>query len=133
MNDETMTEPSPKARPPLRVLCLDGGGILGAFTAGVLSGLMDRAQTDEERAAQAEGREKREGQLRFIRYDSAEFTARYRAAGAADFVTPVVAKGQGPNLWEGFFRCRKLVAFVIDRAHSGTLRPPPAVHGRQGP
>lgn len=27
-----------------------------------------------------------------------------------------VAKGQGHNLWAGFFRCQELVAFVLARA-----------------
>jgi hypothetical protein len=31
-------------RGTLRILALDGGGILGAFTAGVLDGLLERAQ-----------------------------------------------------------------------------------------
>jgi patatin-like phospholipase/acyl hydrolase len=44
-------------------LALDGGGILGAFTAGVLDGLLQRAEQDEQRAAEAEGRGKREVRL----------------------------------------------------------------------
>jgi hypothetical protein len=27
-----------------------------------------------------------------------------------------IAKGQGHNLWEGFFQCQELVDFVIARA-----------------
>ena len=50
-----------------------------------------------------------------LKENSAEFVARYRAAGAADAVTLIVAKGQGHNYWEGFFRCRELVDFAIDR------------------
>jgi patatin-like phospholipase/acyl hydrolase len=38
------------------VLALDGGGILGAFTAGVLDGLMERAREDEVARARLEGR-----------------------------------------------------------------------------
>jgi dipeptidyl aminopeptidase/acylaminoacyl peptidase len=54
--------------------------------------------------------------------NSAAFVARYRAAGAADAVTLITAKGQGHNYWEGFFRCRKLVDFSIERARSGAAR-----------
>ena len=42
--------------------------------------------------------------------NSAAFVDAYRAGGAADAVTLVVAEGQGHNYWEGFFRCRELVA-----------------------
>ena len=50
-----------------------------------------------------------------LKENSAEFVARYRAAGAADAVTLIVAKGQGHNFWEGFFRCQELVDFVVKR------------------
>jgi hypothetical protein len=50
--------------------------------------------------------------------NSAAFVARYRAAGAADAVTLITAKGQGHNYWEGFFHCQKLVDFAIERARS---------------
>jgi pimeloyl-ACP methyl ester carboxylesterase len=55
--------------------------------------------------------------------NSAEFAARYRAAGAADIVTLVAVPGQGHNFWEGFFRCRELIDFAIDRARSGSMQP----------
>ncbi len=45
---------------------------------------------------------------------------RYTAAGRADLVTLIVAEGQGHSLWEGFFRCRELVDFLIDRARAGS-------------
>ena len=51
--------------------------------------------------------------------NSAEFVARYKAAGAADAVTLIVAKGQGHNYWEGFFRCKELIEFAIERARAG--------------
>jgi dipeptidyl aminopeptidase/acylaminoacyl peptidase len=54
-----------------------------------------------------------------LKENSAEFAARYRAAGAGDLVTLDVVKGQGHNYWEGFFRCRGLIDFVIDRARAG--------------
>jgi patatin-like phospholipase/acyl hydrolase len=47
----------------LRILALDGGGILGAFTAGVLDGLLERAQQDENRAARREQRNPRQLEL----------------------------------------------------------------------
>ena len=55
--------------------------------------------------------------------NSAELAARYEAAGAKDAVTLVVAKGQGHNFWEGFFRCPELIEFVIARARSGAAVP----------
>jgi acetyl esterase/lipase len=48
-----------------------------------------------------------------LKENSAELAARYEAAGAKDAVTLVVAKGQGHNFWEGFFRCPELVQFAI--------------------
>ncbi len=51
--------------------------------------------------------------------NSAEFVARYKAAGAEDAVTLIVAKGQGHNYWEGFFRCQELVDFAVARARDG--------------
>jgi arylsulfatase A-like enzyme len=59
-----------------------------------------------------------------LKENSAEFVAKYRAAGAAEMVTLIVAKGQGHNFWEGFFRCRPLIEFAIDRAHAGALAIP---------
>jgi len=57
-----------------------------------------------------------------LRENSAEFSARFKAAGAQDAVTLVVAKGQGHNYWEGFFRCPELVEFAIDRALNGAAQ-----------
>ena len=54
-----------------------------------------------------------------LKQNSAEFVARYQAAGAADAVKLIVAKGQGHNMWEGFFHCQELVDFAIDRARAG--------------
>jgi arylsulfatase A-like enzyme len=59
-----------------------------------------------------------------LKENSAEFVAKYRAAGAAEIVTLIVAKGQGHNFWEGFFRCRPLIEFAIDRAHAGAMPVP---------
>ena len=56
-----------------------------------------------------------------LKDNSAEFAARYRGAGASDAVTLIVAKGQGHNLWEGFFHCRELVDFAIERALAGAV------------
>ena len=53
-----------------------------------------------------------------IKENSAEFVARYDTAGAKDEVKLVVAKGQGHNYWEGFFRCPELIEFAIARAQS---------------
>jgi arylsulfatase A-like enzyme len=54
-----------------------------------------------------------------LKENSAEFVARYRAAGAADDATLIVAKGQGHNYWEGFFHCQELIDFAIARAKIG--------------
>jgi dipeptidyl aminopeptidase/acylaminoacyl peptidase len=51
-----------------------------------------------------------------LKENSAEFVARYKAAGAEKAVTLNVAKGQGHNYWQGFFRCQELVDFAIARA-----------------
>lgn len=48
-----------------------------------------------------------------LRENSAEFVARYQAAGAADSVRLVVAEGQGHNFWPGFFQNEEFVEFVI--------------------
>ncbi len=58
-----------------------------------------------------------------LKANSAEFAARYRAAGVPDSVTLIVAKGQGHNFWEGFFHCQGLVDFAIDRARAGAVPP----------
>lgn len=54
-----------------------------------------------------------------LKENSAEFVARYKAAGAEDAVKLIVAKGQGHNYWEGFFRCQELIDFAIERAQEG--------------
>jgi len=54
-----------------------------------------------------------------LQENSAEFVARYKAAGADGLVILNVAKGQGHNYWQGFFRCQALVDFAIERAHAG--------------
>lgn len=59
-----------------------------------------------------------------LKENSAEFVARYKAAGATDSVRLIIAEGQGHNFWEGFFRCRELIDFAIARAREGALRMP---------
>ncbi|MCY2963748.1 MAG: prolyl oligopeptidase family serine peptidase [Planctomycetota bacterium] len=54
-----------------------------------------------------------------LKENSAEFAAKYQSAGVGDLVTLVVAKGQGHNYWEGFFRCQELIDFAIERAKAG--------------
>jgi len=58
-----------------------------------------------------------------LQENSAELAARYEAAGVKDVVSLVVAKGQGHNFWEGFFRCPELIEFAIARARSGAAAP----------
>jgi hypothetical protein len=43
----------------------------------------------------------------------------YEAAGKGDLVQLIVAKGQGHNFWEGFFRCQELVDFLVAQAKGG--------------
>lgn len=54
-----------------------------------------------------------------LKENSAEFVARYKAAGAGDLAQLIVAERQGHNFWEGFFRCQELVDFAIERAKAG--------------
>lgn len=54
-----------------------------------------------------------------LKENSAEVAARYKAEGAEGVVKLIVAKGQGHNFWEGFFRCQELVDFAIARARAG--------------
>jgi hypothetical protein len=54
-----------------------------------------------------------------LKENSAEFVARYKAQGAQGKVKLLVAKGQGHNYWEGFFRCRELIEFAIAQARLG--------------
>jgi 6-phosphogluconolactonase len=54
-----------------------------------------------------------------LKENSAEFVARYKAERAEDAVKLIVAKGQGHNYWEGFFRCEELIDFAIAQAGAG--------------
>lgn len=54
-----------------------------------------------------------------LKENSAEFVSRYKAANAEALITLIVAKGQGHNYWQGFFRCQELVDFAIARAQDG--------------
>ncbi len=54
-----------------------------------------------------------------LKENSAEFKARYQAAGEEPLVTLIVAEGQGHNYWEGFFRCPQLIDFAIEQAKQG--------------
>ncbi len=58
--------------------------------------------------------------------NSAEYRRRYESEGAGELVQLVIAKGQGHNYWEGFFRCEALVEFAIKHARAGAApRPNP--------
>lgn len=43
----------------------------------------------------------------------------YKRENAESSVTLLIAKGQGHNYWEGFFRCQQLIDFVIFHAKHG--------------
>lgn len=51
--------------------------------------------------------------------NSAALAEHYKNAGATDVATLVIPKGQGHNMWEGFFRSEELIAFAIRRAEAG--------------
>lgn len=51
--------------------------------------------------------------------NSAALVERYKQADAGDAATLIVAKGQGHNMWEGFFRSEELIAFAIRQADAG--------------
>jgi len=60
-----------------------------------------------------------EDQVVPLQKNSAEFVARYRTERAEGLVKLIVAKGQGHNYWEGFFRCQELIDFTIAQARAG--------------
>lgn len=51
--------------------------------------------------------------------NSGAFVRQYAEAGAGDLVTLEVLRGQGHNMYEGFFRSASLVDFVIRQAWAG--------------
>lgn len=51
-----------------------------------------------------------------LKENSAALAERYRALGAEKLIELKIARGQGHNFWEGFFKCQELVDFVIARA-----------------
>lgn len=55
--------------------------------------------------------------------NSGRLEATYRAAGKGELVRLIVARGQGHNFWEGFFRCQELVDFLVARARDGAAGP----------
>src|SRR5262249_30272660 len=59
-----------------------------------------------------------------LKENSSELLRRYQLEDAGDSVQLVVAKGQGHNFWEGFFRCQELVDFAIERARDGAKSKP---------
>lgn len=56
-----------------------------------------------------------------IEQNSAALADRYRQHQADSAVELIVAKGQGHNYWDGFFRSQPLIDFVIARAKSGVI------------
>jgi len=54
--------------------------------------------------------------------NSAALAEHYKQAGASDALTLVVPKGQGHNMWEGFFRSAELIDFAIGRAKAGATK-----------
>jgi pimeloyl-ACP methyl ester carboxylesterase len=54
-----------------------------------------------------------------LKENSQTLSEAYKSANTKDQMTLEVAKGQGHNFWEGFFRCQGLIDFVIARAKTG--------------
>ena len=59
-----------------------------------------------------------------LKENSAELLRRYELEDAGASVKLVVAKDQGHNYWEGFFRCQELVDFAIENARKGAKAKP---------
>jgi dipeptidyl aminopeptidase/acylaminoacyl peptidase len=57
-----------------------------------------------------------------LQENSAALAAAYERVGEEDTVRLIVAKGQGHNFWEGFFRCQELIDFAIQRAKAGATK-----------
>lgn len=53
-----------------------------------------------------------------LKENSAELQQRYKAAGQEALIKLIIAKGQGHNFWEGFFRSQELVDFAIEKARA---------------
>jgi len=53
-----------------------------------------------------------------LRQNSAALVQQYKQQKAAELVQLIVAKKQGHNFWQGFFRCQELVDFTINHAKS---------------
>jgi hypothetical protein len=64
-----------------------------------------------------------------LEMNSSELAQRYRQLGGV--MTLNVIKGQGHNLWSGWFRNQELVDFVIAQAHKGRPNRPEAGDGKQ--
>jgi dipeptidyl aminopeptidase/acylaminoacyl peptidase len=58
-----------------------------------------------------------------LKENSAALQDQYQAAGAGDAIELIVVDDQGHNYWEGFFRCRELIDFAIERAKAGARTP----------
>lgn len=51
-----------------------------------------------------------------LKQNSGELIKRYQRADAGSIAELVLAKGQGHNVWKGFFQCQELIDFAIDQA-----------------
>jgi dipeptidyl aminopeptidase/acylaminoacyl peptidase len=60
-----------------------------------------------------------------LKENSARFVEQYQAAGAANLVTLIIAQDQGHNFWPGFFHCKELIAFTIEKAIAAAREPLP--------
>ena len=55
-----------------------------------------------------------------IESNSLKVKEQYESLGKGNLVTLIVAEGQGHKYWEGYFRCRPLVDFLIDQARESS-------------
>lgn len=62
-----------------------------------------------------------------LEQNSGELVRRYRQLGG--MMTLNVIKGQGHNMWSGWFHCQELVDFVVAQGHKGRPNKPDADNG----
>lgn len=55
-----------------------------------------------------------------IESNSLKVKEQYESLGKGNLVTLIVAEGQGHKYWEGYFRCRPLVDFLINQARESS-------------
>eukprot|EP00913_Durusdinium_trenchii_P035330 g33060.t1 len=67
-----------------------------------------------------------------LKSNSAKLLELYQQAGAADAMKLIVVKGQGHNVFPGYFRSQALVDFAVSRAKAGAANSKPALQSFLG-